>query len=149
MGAMILLILSGEIKKKMHTDLSVIIEYHIKPTVIISSPAAQVQPLLCIKRHVHVLFLLFLGLLLAATSIGPAFGFITGSIMLRFYVDFDKLSKGERKCCAADQSMLNASNEVEFICKSYFRKKGGLALYSCLSSQGHFPPHKTLQRQMT
>eukprot|EP00066_Takifugu_rubripes_P025816 XP_011615082.1 PREDICTED: solute carrier organic anion transporter family member 2B1 isoform X1 [Takifugu rubripes] len=37
---------------------------------------------------------LYLGLLLAATSIGPAFGFITGSIMLRFYVDFDKLSNG-------------------------------------------------------
>lgn len=68
--------------------------------------------------------------------------------MLRFYVDFDKLSKGERKRCAADQNMWNASTKVEFICKSYFRKKGGLALYSCLSSQGHFPPHKTLQRQM-
>lgn len=38
---------------------------------------------------------LYLGLLLAATSIGPAFGFITGSIMLRFYVDFDKVSKDE------------------------------------------------------
>lgn len=35
------------------------------------------------------------GLLLAATSIGPAFGFITGSFMLRFFVDFDKLSEGE------------------------------------------------------
>ncbi|KAM9847259.1 solute carrier organic anion transporter family member 2B1 isoform 3-T3 [Aulostomus maculatus] len=32
-------------------------------------------------------------ILLAVTSIGPAFGFITGSFMLRFYVDFDKLSK--------------------------------------------------------
>uniref|UniRef100_H3BW91 Solute carrier organic anion transporter family member n=1 Tax=Tetraodon nigroviridis TaxID=99883 RepID=H3BW91_TETNG len=36
---------------------------------------------------------LYLGLLLAATAIGPAFGFITGSIMQRFYVDFDKVSK--------------------------------------------------------
>ncbi|KAM9847258.1 solute carrier organic anion transporter family member 2B1 isoform 2-T2 [Aulostomus maculatus] len=36
---------------------------------------------------------LYLGILLAVTSIGPAFGFITGSFMLRFYVDFDKLSK--------------------------------------------------------
>ncbi|XP_070838662.1 solute carrier organic anion transporter family member 2B1 [Chaetodon trifascialis] len=38
---------------------------------------------------------LYLGILLAVTSIGPAFGFITGSLMLRFYVDFDKLSKDE------------------------------------------------------
>uniref|UniRef100_A0AAQ4RWM3 Solute carrier organic anion transporter family, member 2B1 n=1 Tax=Gasterosteus aculeatus aculeatus TaxID=481459 RepID=A0AAQ4RWM3_GASAC len=35
---------------------------------------------------------LYLGILLAVTSIGPAVGFITGSLMLRFYVDFDKLS---------------------------------------------------------
>ncbi|KAG7224698.1 hypothetical protein INR49_030028 [Caranx melampygus] len=40
---------------------------------------------------------LYLGILLAVTSIGPAFGFITGSIMLRFYVDFDKLPKDEIK----------------------------------------------------
>ncbi|CAJ1063698.1 solute carrier organic anion transporter family member 2B1 [Xyrichtys novacula] len=38
---------------------------------------------------------LYLGILLAVTSIGPAFGFITGSMMLRFYVDFDKLSKDQ------------------------------------------------------
>ncbi|KAM4727409.1 solute carrier organic anion transporter family member 2B1 isoform 2-T3 [Anableps anableps] len=38
---------------------------------------------------------LYLGILLAVTSIGPAFGFVTGSLMLRFYVDFDKLSKDE------------------------------------------------------
>ncbi|TKS83423.1 Solute carrier organic anion transporter family member 2B1 [Collichthys lucidus] len=38
---------------------------------------------------------LYLGILLAVTSIGPAFGFITGSLMQRFYVDFDKLSKDE------------------------------------------------------
>ncbi|KAK5613980.1 hypothetical protein CRENBAI_013213 [Crenichthys baileyi] len=34
-------------------------------------------------------------ILLAMTSIGPAFGFLTGSFMLRFYVDFDKLSKDD------------------------------------------------------
>lgn len=52
-----------------------------------SSPVAvgaQVFPICCLS-----------GLLLAATSIGPAFGFITGSFMLGFYVDFDKLSEGE------------------------------------------------------
>ncbi|XP_060911680.1 solute carrier organic anion transporter family member 2B1 [Labrus mixtus] len=38
---------------------------------------------------------LYLGILLAVTSIGPAVGFITGSFMLRFYVDFDKLSKDQ------------------------------------------------------
>ncbi|XP_041657732.1 solute carrier organic anion transporter family member 2B1 isoform X2 [Cheilinus undulatus] len=38
---------------------------------------------------------LYLGILLAVTSIGPAFGFITGSIMLGFYVDFNKLSKDQ------------------------------------------------------
>ncbi|XP_029303449.1 solute carrier organic anion transporter family member 2B1 isoform X2 [Cottoperca gobio] len=38
---------------------------------------------------------LYLGILLAVTSIGPALGFITGSFMLRFYVDFDKLSKDQ------------------------------------------------------
>ncbi|XP_040006295.1 solute carrier organic anion transporter family member 2B1 [Xiphias gladius] len=38
---------------------------------------------------------LYLGILLAVTSIGPAFGFITGSFMLRYYVDFDKLSEDE------------------------------------------------------
>lgn len=35
------------------------------------------------------------GILLAATSIGPAFGYMMGSFMLRFYVDIDKMSKGE------------------------------------------------------
>ncbi|KAL6098258.1 slco2b1 [Pungitius sinensis] len=38
---------------------------------------------------------LYLGILLAVTSIGPALGFITGSLMLRFYVDFDKLSEAQ------------------------------------------------------
>ncbi|XP_068436523.1 solute carrier organic anion transporter family member 2B1 [Clinocottus analis] len=35
---------------------------------------------------------LYLGILLAVTSIGPALGFISGSFMLRLYVDFDKKS---------------------------------------------------------
>ncbi|XP_040908041.1 solute carrier organic anion transporter family member 2B1 [Toxotes jaculatrix] len=38
---------------------------------------------------------LYLGILLAVTSIGPALGFITGSFMLRYYVDFNRLSKDE------------------------------------------------------
>ncbi|KAM8900449.1 solute carrier organic anion transporter family member 2B1 isoform 3-T4 [Spinachia spinachia] len=38
---------------------------------------------------------LYLGILLAVTSIGPAVGFVTGSVMLRFYVDFDKLSEAQ------------------------------------------------------
>lgn len=38
---------------------------------------------------------LYLGILLAVTTIGPAVGFITGSLMLRFYVDFDKLSEDQ------------------------------------------------------
>ncbi|KAM9540220.1 solute carrier organic anion transporter family member 2B1-like [Salvelinus alpinus] len=37
----------------------------------------------------------YLGILLAVTSIGPAFGFMMGSFMLRFYVDIDKMSKDE------------------------------------------------------
>lgn len=71
------------------------------------APAVQCQTLFCILNteviechteatvYAHFLFS-FSGILLAATSIGPAFGFITGSVMLRFYVDFDKFSKGER-----------------------------------------------------
>nr|XP_061801127.1 solute carrier organic anion transporter family member 2B1-like [Nerophis lumbriciformis] len=34
---------------------------------------------------------LYLGILLAVTAIGPAFGFLSGAFMLRFYVDFDKM----------------------------------------------------------
>uniref|UniRef100_A0A674BPA7 Solute carrier organic anion transporter family member n=1 Tax=Salmo trutta TaxID=8032 RepID=A0A674BPA7_SALTR len=37
----------------------------------------------------------YLGILLAVTSIGPAFGFMMGSFMLSFYVDIDKMSKDE------------------------------------------------------
>ncbi|XP_076025311.1 solute carrier organic anion transporter family member 2B1 [Genypterus blacodes] len=36
---------------------------------------------------------LYLGILLAVTSIGPALGFLTGSFMLRLFVDFNKPSK--------------------------------------------------------
>ncbi|XP_029029213.1 solute carrier organic anion transporter family member 2B1 [Betta splendens] len=38
---------------------------------------------------------LYLGILLAMTSIGPALGFVSGAAMLRFYVDFNKLSKDQ------------------------------------------------------
>eukprot|EP00063_Salmo_salar_P078067 XP_014052902.1 PREDICTED: solute carrier organic anion transporter family member 2B1-like isoform X1 [Salmo salar] len=38
---------------------------------------------------------LYLGILLAVTSIGPAFGFMMGSFMLSFYVDIDKMSKDQ------------------------------------------------------
>ncbi|GLD67873.1 solute carrier organic anion transporter family member 2B1 [Lates japonicus] len=51
---------------------------------------------------------LYLGILLAVTSIGPAFGFITGSLMLRFYVDFDKLSKDEIKLNPKDLRWVGA-----------------------------------------
>nr|XP_020442879.1 solute carrier organic anion transporter family member 2B1-like [Monopterus albus]XP_020442880.1 solute carrier organic anion transporter family member 2B1-like [Monopterus albus] len=51
---------------------------------------------------------LYLGILLAVTSIGPAFGFITGSIMLRFYVDIDKLPKDEIKLDPKDLRWVGA-----------------------------------------
>ncbi|KAM8741427.1 solute carrier organic anion transporter family member 2B1 [Acanthopagrus schlegelii] len=51
---------------------------------------------------------LYLGILLAVTSIGPAFGFITGSFMLRFYVDFDKLSKDEIELTPKDLRWVGA-----------------------------------------
>lgn len=51
----------------------------------------QLQFLWC----VFVFFVVFSGILLAATSIGPALGFITGACMQRFYVDFNILPKGE------------------------------------------------------
>uniref|UniRef100_A0A3Q3WU83 Solute carrier organic anion transporter family member n=1 Tax=Mola mola TaxID=94237 RepID=A0A3Q3WU83_MOLML len=51
---------------------------------------------------------LYLGLLLAATSIGPAFGFITGSFMLGFYVDFDKLSEDQIKLNPRDLRWVGA-----------------------------------------
>ncbi|XP_035638250.1 solute carrier organic anion transporter family member 2B1-like isoform X3 [Oncorhynchus keta] len=37
----------------------------------------------------------YLGILLAVTSIGPAFGFMMGSFMLNFFVDIDKMSKAD------------------------------------------------------
>ncbi|XP_037543145.1 solute carrier organic anion transporter family member 2B1 [Nematolebias whitei] len=51
---------------------------------------------------------LYLGILLAVTSIGPAFGFVTGSFMLRFYVDFDKLSPGRIKLDQKDLRWVGA-----------------------------------------
>ncbi|XP_073334903.1 solute carrier organic anion transporter family member 2B1 [Pagrus major] len=51
---------------------------------------------------------LYLGILLAVTSIGPAFGFITGSFMLRFYVDFDKISKDDIKLDSKDLRWVGA-----------------------------------------
>ncbi|XP_078246363.1 solute carrier organic anion transporter family member 2B1 [Pogona vitticeps] len=38
---------------------------------------------------------LYIGILFATTSIGPAIAFIVGSVMLRFYVDIDKFSPSE------------------------------------------------------
>ncbi|XP_061658420.1 solute carrier organic anion transporter family member 2B1 isoform X2 [Syngnathoides biaculeatus] len=38
---------------------------------------------------------LYLGILLAVTAIGPAFGFLSGAFLLRLYVDFDKISADE------------------------------------------------------
>ncbi|XP_061606715.1 solute carrier organic anion transporter family member 2B1 isoform X1 [Phyllopteryx taeniolatus] len=38
---------------------------------------------------------LYLGILLAVTAIGPAFGFLSGAFLLRLYVDFDKMSADE------------------------------------------------------
>lgn len=37
---------------------------------------------------------MYLGIVFAITTAGPAAGFILGSLMLRFYVDIDKLGKG-------------------------------------------------------
>ncbi|XP_019714832.1 solute carrier organic anion transporter family member 2B1-like, partial [Hippocampus comes] len=38
---------------------------------------------------------LYLGILLAVTAIGPAFGFLGGAFLLRFYVDLDKIAADE------------------------------------------------------
>ncbi|KAK9537026.1 hypothetical protein VZT92_006764 [Zoarces viviparus] len=51
---------------------------------------------------------LYLGILLAVTSIGPAVGFITGSLMLRFYVDFDKLPEAQIKLTHKDLRWVGA-----------------------------------------
>ncbi|XP_069396076.1 solute carrier organic anion transporter family member 2B1 isoform X2 [Paralichthys olivaceus] len=51
---------------------------------------------------------LYLGIVFAVTSIGPALGFITGSLMLRFYVDFDKLSSDEIKLDSRDLRWVGA-----------------------------------------
>lgn len=44
------------------------------------------------------------------TSIGPAFGFITGSFMLRIYVDFNTLSKGELR------ARVHEKERKDFLC---------------------------------
>ncbi|XP_068600333.1 solute carrier organic anion transporter family member 2B1 [Brachionichthys hirsutus] len=51
---------------------------------------------------------LYLGILLAVTSFGPAFSFITGSLMLRFYVDFDKMPKDQIKLNSRDLRWVGA-----------------------------------------
>ncbi|XP_034463137.1 solute carrier organic anion transporter family member 2B1 isoform X1 [Hippoglossus hippoglossus] len=51
---------------------------------------------------------LYLGIVFAVTSIGPALGFITGSLMLRFYVDFDKLSTDEIRLDSRDLRWVGA-----------------------------------------
>uniref|UniRef100_A0A3P9KSZ0 Solute carrier organic anion transporter family member n=1 Tax=Oryzias latipes TaxID=8090 RepID=A0A3P9KSZ0_ORYLA len=51
---------------------------------------------------------IYLAILLALTSIGPAFGFVTGSFMLRFYVDFDKLSDDEIELTPEDLRWVGA-----------------------------------------
>ncbi|XP_024122211.1 solute carrier organic anion transporter family member 2B1 isoform X1 [Oryzias melastigma] len=51
---------------------------------------------------------LYLAILLAVTSIGPAFGFVTGSFMLRFYVDFDKLSEDQIELTPKDLRWVGA-----------------------------------------
>nr|XP_057944016.1 solute carrier organic anion transporter family member 2B1 isoform X2 [Doryrhamphus excisus] len=38
---------------------------------------------------------LYLGILLAVTSIGPALGFLSGAFLLRFYVDFDTMPEDQ------------------------------------------------------
>lgn len=40
-------------------------------------------------------YCLFTGILFALTAIGPAFGYLMSSGMLRFYVDFNTVSSGK------------------------------------------------------
>ncbi|XP_056266680.1 solute carrier organic anion transporter family member 2B1 isoform X2 [Pseudoliparis swirei] len=51
---------------------------------------------------------LYLGILLAVTSIGPAVGFVTGSFMLRLYVDVDKVSSDQIKLTHQDLRWVGA-----------------------------------------
>lgn len=37
----------------------------------------------------------FIGILFAVTVIGPAFGYMMSSVLLRFYVDIDKMSSSK------------------------------------------------------
>uniref|UniRef100_A0A3Q4MX89 Solute carrier organic anion transporter family member n=1 Tax=Neolamprologus brichardi TaxID=32507 RepID=A0A3Q4MX89_NEOBR len=57
------------------------------------------------SKHSHALCVC---ILLAMTSIGPAFGFITGALMLRFYVDFDKVPKEEIELDTTDLRWVGA-----------------------------------------
>lgn len=77
----------------------------------------------------------FPGLLLAATSIGPALGFITGSIIQRFYVDFDKFPKGDRK--HGVKKVGNASTEVEF--NSFSDEEGRIGCLQLFHRRCSFP----------
>ncbi|XP_025048818.1 solute carrier organic anion transporter family member 2B1 isoform X1 [Alligator sinensis] len=51
---------------------------------------------------------LYLGILFAVTVIGPGVAFMLGSAMLRFYVDFDKLSKEEIQLTNQDPRWVGA-----------------------------------------
>ncbi|XP_048839039.1 solute carrier organic anion transporter family member 2B1 isoform X2 [Brienomyrus brachyistius] len=51
---------------------------------------------------------LYLGIMFAVTVIGPAFGFLLGSLLLRLYVDFDKLPKDKIELTNEDPRWIGA-----------------------------------------
>ncbi|XP_061752920.1 solute carrier organic anion transporter family member 2B1 [Nerophis ophidion] len=51
---------------------------------------------------------LYLGVLLAVTSIGPAFGFLSGAFLLRFYVDFDTMTEDQIQLDRSDLRWVGA-----------------------------------------
>ncbi|XP_068509303.1 solute carrier organic anion transporter family member 2B1 isoform X2 [Syngnathus scovelli] len=51
---------------------------------------------------------LYLGILLAVTAVGPAFGFLGGAFLLRFYVDFDKMSAADVELDRSDLRWVGA-----------------------------------------
>ncbi|XP_051903056.1 solute carrier organic anion transporter family member 2B1 isoform X1 [Hippocampus zosterae] len=51
---------------------------------------------------------LYLGILLAVTAVGPAFGFLGGAFLLRFYVDFDKMAADEAQLDRGDLRWVGA-----------------------------------------
>ncbi|KAM3869057.1 solute carrier organic anion transporter family member 2B1 [Diretmus argenteus] len=51
---------------------------------------------------------IYLGILLAVTTIGPGFGFLMGSYIMRFYVDIDKLSKDQIQLGPSDLRWVGA-----------------------------------------